>query len=116
MHEQSLRTFAEDVPAATIPVERARADLILVAGGADALWPSDTAAREIAGRLARNGRQAVLIEHPHAGHCPVFPGEAWRAAPPERAWGGGEAADRALGALAWDAIVEVLGLGRAASL
>lgn len=110
LHEASLRTFAEDVPAATIPVEASPADFLLVAGGADALWPSALAARSIAARLEQHGRTAVLVEHPGAGHSPVFPGEVQRPAPAERAWGGTPEADRALGAAAWAAICERLSL------
>lgn len=110
LHEASLRTFAEDVPAATVPVEDSPADVILVAGGADALWPSALAARQIAARLAARGRGATLVEHPGAGHSPVFPGEVQRPAPAERAWGGTPEADRALGAAAWTAICDRLSL------
>ncbi|MGA0602828.1 alpha/beta fold hydrolase [Caulobacter sp. KR2-114] len=105
MYELSLRTFADDLPAAAIPVEDVRAEIILVAGKADALWPSDTAARRIIERLELHGRTATLVEHPDAGHSPVFPGETQRPAPPERAWGGTPGADRELGALAWDVIL-----------
>jgi dienelactone hydrolase len=110
MFERSLKTFAEDVPAATIPVEHARAEIILVAGGADALWPSRASARQIADRLQRHGKTPLLIEHPDAGHSPIFPDETPRAAPPERAWGGSPDADRELGALAWDRVASRLGL------
>lgn len=104
MFERSLVTFAEDVAAATIPIERARADVILVAGGGDLLWPSDSAAREIAARLKAAGRRFRLVEHPTAGHSPVLPGESAQPEPPDRAWGGDPAADAALGAAAWAAI------------
>lgn len=110
MYEMSLKTFAEDVAAATIPVENTRAEVILVAGAADALWPSDSAAREIAARLAQHGKRVSVVEHPDAGHNPVFPGETQRSAPPERAWGGTPAADRELGAAAWIEITRRLGL------
>ncbi|UTP40903.1 alpha/beta fold hydrolase [Phenylobacterium sp. LH3H17] len=108
MYELSLRTFEEDVPAASIPVEQIQAEIILVAGKADALWPSDTAARRIIERLEQHGRSATLVEHPDAGHSPAFPGETQLAAPAERAWGGAPAADRELGAVAWDVIVRRL--------
>lgn len=110
LHEASLRTFAEDVPAAAIRIEESAADAILVAGAADALWPSDTAARDLAARLNAAGRAAVLVEHPGAGHAPVFPGEAAPAPPTLRAWGGSPEADRELGAAAWAAIMAKLGL------
>jgi hypothetical protein len=110
LFEKSLQTFAEDVSASTIPVERARADILLVAGAADALWPSDTFARMIVTRLQARGRRALIIEHPEAGHSPVFPDELRPSAPVERAWGGSPAADRALGATAWREIANRLSL------
>jgi len=110
LYEASLRAFAEDIPAATIPVEQVGADIILVAGAADALWPSDTAARDIAARLTAVGRAPMLVEHPDAGHSPVFPGEAAPAEPMARAWGGTREADRELGAMAWEAVRTRLGL------
>jgi dienelactone hydrolase len=110
LYEESLRTFAEDIPAATIPVEDARAEIILVAGAADALWPSDTAAHQIAARLAAHRKAATVIEHPDAGHSPIFPGEPELPEPMARAWGGTRAADRELGALAWAEIVRRLAL------
>lgn len=110
LYEKSLITFAEDVPAASIPVEQARAEIILVAGAGDLLWPSETAARRIAARLAQHGKAATVIEHPTAGHSPVFPGEASLPEPIERAWGGTPEADRELGAAAWAEIVRRLDL------
>lgn len=109
-HEKSLRTFADDVPAASIPVEEARAEIILVAGAGDLLWPSETAAQEIATRLEQHGKRATVIEHPHAGHSPVFPGELQPPEPLARAWGGTPQADRELGAMAWAEIASRLDL------
>ena len=108
MHELSLRTFAEDVEAASIPVEAARADIILVAGGADALWPSAASAHAISERLRRHGKAPTLVENSAAGHSPCLPGEPYLVAGPDRAWGGEPAADRALGSDAWDAMVHRL--------
>lgn len=110
LHEASLRTFAEDVPAATIRIEEAAARVILVAGASDALWPSNTAARSLAARLTAAGRDAIVVEHPEAGHSPVFPGEQPPAPPTMRAWGGTPEADRALGEMAWAAITTSLGI------
>lgn len=101
LHEKSLRTFAEDIPAAAIPVEAARGEILLVAGGADALWPSLPAAEALARRAAASGKAVTLISHPDAGHRPVLPGEPLTPRPAERAWGGSDAADQALGARAW---------------
>lgn len=110
LHEESLKTFAEDALAAEIPVERSRADFILVAGADDALWPSVAGARRLAGRFAKAGRAATVVEHPRAGHSPVYPGQPLRAAPKERAWGGNPEADRELGSAAWAAILKQLNL------
>lgn len=110
LHEESLRIFAEDIPAARIPVEQIEGEVVLVAGAADALWPSETAARTIGESLAGIGRAAVIVEHPHAGHSPRFPGEQRLAEPEERAWGGTPQADAELGAMAWARICEALGL------
>jgi dienelactone hydrolase len=110
LYEASLTTFAEDVPAATIPVERGRAEIMLVCGQADLLWPSDEAAAELAERVELAGNRATVITHELAGHCPVLPGESPPARPTERAWGGTPTADRELGAAAWRAITWKLGL------
>jgi hypothetical protein len=108
-HEQSLARFAADVAAATIPVEQAGAAIVLVAGGDDALWPSEPFARAVADRLASAGKRASLITHPHAGHRVLLPGETTpRSA--KHAHGGSDEADMALGRSAWEAIVRVLRL------
>jgi uncharacterized protein len=107
--EQSLTRFADEVPAATISIEQARARVILVAGGDDALWPSHFFARTLADRLTAAGKQPLLITHPDAGHRVLLPGETTpRSA--INAHGGTDDADRALGRAAWDAITAVLDL------
>ena len=108
-YEQSLRTFAADVTAATIPVEKARAEVLLVAGGDDALWPSDTFAHAIAGRLAAAGRSAALIHHPKAGHRVLLPGETTPRST-KHAHGGDDQSDRDLGHAAWSQISRLLRL------
>lgn len=50
-HERSLRLDPSATARAQIQVERTLAELLLVAGAADALWPSDTFANSIAERL-----------------------------------------------------------------
>lgn len=47
-YELSERTFAHLLPPAEIPVEAARADLLLIAGGDDAMWPSLPFAEQLA--------------------------------------------------------------------
>lgn len=109
-YDQSLRTYADEVPAATIPVERIRGDVVLVAGGDDQVWASDTSAGLIAARRAAHGLTTTVITHPAAGHRTVLPGET---APPPRtdlAHGGSPQADSELGTMAWPTIAEALRL------
>lgn len=105
------RAGGNAVEAATIPTERFRGDLVLVAGGDDKVWPSSQAARNIVARRARSGLDTLVIEDPDAGHPVVLPGET----PPDltRPYqvGGDEKAARRLGALAWPAIQGVLRIG-----
>ncbi|MGW4696521.1 acyl-CoA thioester hydrolase/BAAT C-terminal domain-containing protein [Kitasatospora cineracea] len=111
-YEQSERTFAADVPAARIPVERARAELLLVAGGADAMWPSLPYAERLRERRrAADGARTVLVGDPAAGHRVVFPGEV--PPPPSTVFdhGGTPAAAARLGAAAWPHLLDVLGGG-----
>jgi acetyl esterase/lipase len=107
LYERSLERGADDVPAATIPVERAQAGLVLVAGGDDALWPSDLFARSMAERLAAAGKSATLIHQPEAGHRVLFPGETTPRST-QHAHGGTDEADAELGRSAWHAISDVL--------
>jgi len=106
LYERSLQ-IADNVSAATIPIEKARAEVILVAGVDDALWPSDTFANAIAQRLALAGKRATLIQHPKAGHRVLFPGETTLRST-QHAHGGSDDADAELGRSAWDAISAVL--------
>jgi acetyl esterase/lipase len=108
-HEQSLERFADDVPAATILIEKARARMVLVAGGDDALWPSDIFARSLAERLEAAGKHPLLVTHPEAGHRVLLPSET-TARSAVNSHGGNDAADRALGGVAWNAISELLHL------
>ena len=106
LYQRSLQA-ADDLSAAAIPVEQARAAIILVAGGDDALWPSDLFAGSIAERLASAGKRATLIQHPQAGHRVLFPGET-TARSTQHAHGGTDEADAELGRAAWDAISDRL--------
>jgi uncharacterized protein len=105
--EQSLERFADEIPPATIAIEKARARVILVAGGDDALWPSDLFARTLAQRLEAAGKPHVLLIHPKAGHRVLLPGETTpRSA--VNAHGGTDEADQALGLAAWNEISRAL--------
>ncbi|MEI7058275.1 alpha/beta fold hydrolase [Nocardioides sp. CCNWLW239] len=104
----ALEKYADRVPAATIPVERIRGEVVLVAGGDDALWPSVLFAETVRRRRTAHDLETIVVTHPEAGHRVVLPGEP--VLPPSRrlAWGGSEAADRELGMLAWPEIAAVL--------
>lgn len=108
-HEASLTRFAEAIPAASIPIERSTATVVLVAGADDALWPSERFAKSLAARLAAAGRRHFLVTHPRAGHRVVLPGET---APRSRinAHGGTDEADCELGREAWTVIEDVCDL------
>jgi hypothetical protein len=69
--------------------------VILVAGGDDALWPSDLFARALADRLKAAGKDPLLITHPEAGHRVLLPGETTRRSA-TNALGGSIAADQRL--------------------
>ncbi len=112
LYEQSLRTHADDVAAARIPVEDLDADVVLVAGGDDRMWPSVRFAGELAADRERAGRRTDVVTLAVAGHRCVLPGE--EPPPPSRvnAHGGTPEADAELGRLAWPVIAETLGLRR----
>jgi dienelactone hydrolase len=104
----SFRAFYERglaaAPAeAAIPLERARAEVLLVAGADDQMWPSLAFAEALARR-----REARMISHPAAGHRPRFPGELPAPPSPSYLYGGSPAADAALGAMAWPHILTML--------
>ncbi|OPC77638.1 hypothetical protein B4N89_42895 [Embleya scabrispora] len=103
-YERSLAAHPDRLAAATIPVDRTTADLVLIAGGADRMWPSTRFAHELADRYAATGREAALISRPDAGHRTVFPGEV--PPPPSTRFdhGGTPEADAELGAAAWPTV------------
>ncbi|PWI20832.1 acyl-CoA thioesterase [Streptomyces sp. Act143] len=107
-YELSERTHAHRLPAAAIPVERTRADLLLVAGGADAMWPSLPYAEQLALRHRASGGVPRLITAPDAGHRVRLPGEAPAPASPRYRYGGTPEADALLGGAAWSRILAVL--------
>jgi hypothetical protein len=100
-YERSLATYADRLPTAAIPVEKAGADLVLIAGGADRMWPSLRFARQLAARRSDAGREAMLITHADAGHRIVFPGEVAPPPSPHFDHGGTPEAAAALGTAAW---------------
>ncbi|WNO67669.1 acyl-CoA thioesterase [Streptomyces sp. NBC_00121] len=107
-YERSRRTFVDRVDAATIPVERSAADLLLVAGGDDAMWPSLRSAEELATRRRTAGRPVRVIARADGGHRPRFPGEGPAPLSDRFLYGGSPVADAALGAAAWPYVLDVL--------
>ncbi|MFI9169334.1 acyl-CoA thioester hydrolase/BAAT C-terminal domain-containing protein [Streptomyces lincolnensis] len=107
-YELSERTYATLLPAARIPVERARAELLLVAGGDDEMWPSFPHAERLARRRRSAAAPVRLISRPDAGHRPRFPGESPAPASPRFRHGGTPEADALLGAAAWPHVLGML--------
>lgn len=107
-YEASLRAFPDAAQVAAIPVERARADLLLIAGGDDAVWPAVWFAEELAARRRAHGRQVEVVSYADAGHRVILPGEASPPPATRLAHGGSEAADRALGVMAWPRVQALL--------
>jgi dienelactone hydrolase len=110
LYEASLLAFSGARTAAAIPVEQAEADVVLVAGADDQLWPSDTFAEELASRRRASRRQVELIVDPEAGHRPVFPGEPAPEPSTSVVHGGSPAADERVGRSAWPSVLAQLGL------
>ena len=100
LYEESRRRFPSSVTTAAIPVEDI-AELLLVAGGDDQVWPSLSMAEAIRSRRSAHGRETTLVSDPRAGHRTVLPGEAPTAAGVRMQRGGNEASDRRLGSSAW---------------
>ncbi|MFJ8870760.1 acyl-CoA thioester hydrolase/BAAT C-terminal domain-containing protein [Streptomyces sp. NPDC102473] len=107
-YELSERTFVHSLPAAEIPVEKARADLLLVAGGDDAMWPSLPSAERVAQRRRSAGATVRLIARDDAGHRPRLPGESPASASSRFKHGGTSNADVLLGQAAWPYILDAL--------
>jgi len=107
-YDASERTYADRLAMAEIPVEEARADLVLIAGADDEMWPSDRYAAQLAARRRTAAKSVHVIERPDAGHRPFFPGEDPYPESPTFKYGGTNDADAMLGAAAWPIVVTVL--------
>lgn len=105
--EQSLRDNPAAVQRAQIPIEKTTADILLVAGGDDALWPSDVFAQQLSRRREEYGMPVSLVVDSHAGHRILLPGENTPRAT-LHAHGGSDEADTRLGEAAWREIVTLL--------
>jgi uncharacterized protein len=98
----------DEHPDAAIAVERIRADVLLVCGEQDNLWPSCPMARELDARASRIGHPSVrVLAYAKAGHRVFGLPE-----PPEsqslRRWGGEPAANNAARKDGWPKIVRFL--------
>ena len=105
--EKCLDTDQQTLQRAHIPIEKATADLVLVAGGDDALWPSERFARELASRREKSGMPVSLVVDPEAGHRVLLPGETTPRSS-LHAHGGTDIADARLGLMAWAAMEAAL--------
>lgn len=110
MYEHSLTAFPDAVDAARIPVEQVFADVLVVAGEADRVWPSADSARDIEARRAAYGLPTTVVTHPAAGHRVILPGERPASGGARMARGGSESADRELGEQAWPHLRRLLDL------
>ena len=104
------------IESAEIPVERLRGPLLLVSGGADAMWPSTPMAEMVERRAEhfRSRQPVVHLRYPHAGHV--------GSGPPGRRWsqlrgmlhrrvldfGGTRAANANARADSWPRVIEFL--------
>ncbi|NZD52111.1 alpha/beta hydrolase [Rhizobium leguminosarum] len=107
LFERCLQVHESEIDAAAIPLERTNAEILLVAGCDDALWPSDKFAASLVRRRAGFGLSTQLVLGEDAGHRILLPGETTSRSS-LRAHGGSDEADAQLGRLAWEHILEVL--------
>ena len=108
LYAASRAAAPDAVSAAALPVERI-ADVVLVAGDDDQVWPAREQAEEIVLRRAAHGLPTTLVADPEAGHRAVLPGEEVVTAGQAMRRGGNELADRRLGTAAWAAVRQLLG-------
>jgi len=107
LFEQSLDANPAAVQRAQIPIEKTAADIVLVGGGNDALWPSDVFAQQLSHRREEYGMPVSLVVDSHAGHRILLPGENTPRSS-LHAHGGSDEADARLGEAAWREIVTLL--------
>ncbi|MGX2998597.1 acyl-CoA thioesterase/bile acid-CoA:amino acid N-acyltransferase family protein [Streptomyces sp. JNUCC 64] len=102
-----------------IPLHRVHGTVLAIAGGADGLWPSASAARDIGGRRGASGEPHRALVHPRAGHgVGTFPysatGLRYRSPLMEESlsMGGTRAADHRARAESWPEVLALLGGGK----
>ncbi|TRL40100.1 acyl-CoA thioester hydrolase/BAAT C-terminal domain-containing protein [Rhizobium straminoryzae] len=105
--QQCLVQNSHAVASARILIEKSPADMILIAGCDDALWPSEVFATELSAQRRNDSRLTLLLTDAEAGHRILLPGEDTpRSA--LHAHGGNDEADARLGRKAWQAILQIL--------
>jgi uncharacterized protein len=107
LFEHCLKHWRGDIRRVQIPVDRAAADIVLVAGGDDAVWPSHRFAQELSDLREGNGTSVSLIYDAEAGHRVLFPGEQTPRST-SHAHGGSDEADARLGRAAWPHVLALL--------
>lgn len=113
LYEHSIEVAdAGVVDAARIPVERIEAEVLLVAGGDDRVWPSTRAVEEIVASRAEHGLDTQTVVDLRAGHSVALPGEPQGDQRRPYQVGGDTGAAQRLGAAAWPQICRVLHLDR----
>lgn len=110
LYERSLRAGGDAVPVARIPVERISAEVLLIVGDDDQVWPSDVFADAIVAARDDRGLTTTVVRHAAAGHRVLLPGESPATGGARMARGGTPEADAELGLLAWTQIGRLLGL------
>lgn len=111
LYENSLTAFADQVAAATIPVENIEGRVLVTGGGDDQVWPSDTFATQIAQRRATHGRDTALVTDPTAGHRVTLPGEPLHLqSGMTMTRGGNQDADTTMGQRVWPLLLDLLHL------
>jgi len=75
-YEQSLKTFPNRAAEAAIAIERSEAEILLIAGAADRMWPSDEFAKTLRDRRDKEGLQTSTVMSPATSKGP--PGVRFR--------------------------------------
>lgn len=107
LFEHCLEIFPDEARKAAIPVEATQAEIVLVAGGDDALWPSLDFAEAMVRRRQDAGMSTRLVAVSDAGHRILLPGENTPRSS-LHAHGGNDGADAGLGREAWNYIRDLL--------
>jgi hypothetical protein len=109
-YEASLARYPGQVERAAVGAERIRGEVLLVAGGDDAVWPGADWSRRLADRRAEHGLPTTVVVEPGAGHRVLLPGETRPQQSRPLAYGGTDEADRRLGGRAWAELARLLPL------